>query len=70
MFSVSLYRHPFVYTLFNTRFTLIVNNKITQVSPSGPVSVSGPGLRLGTNDTTPDRVFLGGPRNDPDGVPD
>jgi hypothetical protein len=25
-FSLSLYRHPFLYTLFNSRFTLIINN--------------------------------------------
>ncbi len=27
-FSLSLYRHPFLYTLFSSRFTLIINNKI------------------------------------------
>jgi hypothetical protein len=32
--------------------------EIQQVSPPSPVTVSGPDLRLGTNDTTPDRVFL------------
>jgi hypothetical protein len=26
-FSLSLYRHPFLYTLFTSRFTLIINNK-------------------------------------------
>jgi hypothetical protein len=26
-FSLSLYRHPFLYTLFSSRFTLIINNK-------------------------------------------
>jgi hypothetical protein len=26
VFSLSLYRHPFLYTLFNSRFTLIINN--------------------------------------------
>jgi hypothetical protein len=26
-FSLSLYRHPFQYTLFSSRFTLIINNK-------------------------------------------
>jgi hypothetical protein len=25
-FSLSLHRHPFLYTLFNSRFTLIINN--------------------------------------------
>jgi hypothetical protein len=25
-FSLSLYRHPFLYTLFSSRFTLIINN--------------------------------------------
>jgi hypothetical protein len=25
-FSLSLYRHPFIYTLFSSRFTLITNN--------------------------------------------
>jgi hypothetical protein len=25
-FSLSLYRHPFLYTLFSYRFTLIINN--------------------------------------------
>ncbi len=25
-FSLSLYRHPFLYTLFTSRFTLIINN--------------------------------------------
>ncbi len=25
-FSLSLYRHPFLYTLFRSRFTLIINN--------------------------------------------
>jgi hypothetical protein len=33
------------------------------VRPPGPVPVSGPGLRLGPNDTTPDRGFSGGPTN-------
>jgi hypothetical protein len=28
VFSLSLYRHPFLYTLFNSRFTLIINNKL------------------------------------------
>ena len=28
-FSLSLYRHPFLYTLFSSRFTLIINNKIS-----------------------------------------
>jgi hypothetical protein len=27
-FSLSLYRHPFIYTLFSSRFTLIINNNI------------------------------------------
>ena len=27
-FSLSLYRHPFLYTLFNSRFTLIINNNL------------------------------------------
>ncbi len=27
MFSLSLYRHPFIYTLFTSLFTLIINNK-------------------------------------------
>ncbi len=26
VFSLSLYRHPFLYTLFTSRFTLIINN--------------------------------------------
>ena len=26
-FSLSLYRHPFLYTLFSSHFTLIINNK-------------------------------------------
>ena len=26
VFSLSLYRHPFLYTLFNSHFTLIINN--------------------------------------------
>jgi hypothetical protein len=26
-FSLSLYRHPFLYTLFSSRFTLTINNK-------------------------------------------
>jgi hypothetical protein len=28
VFSLSLYRHPFLYTLFTSRFTLIINNEI------------------------------------------
>jgi hypothetical protein len=28
-FSLSLYRHPFLYTLLTSRFTLIINNKST-----------------------------------------
>jgi hypothetical protein len=28
-FSLSLYRHPFLYTLCRSRFTLIINNKNT-----------------------------------------
>jgi hypothetical protein len=40
----------------------IINNS-AQVSPPGPVPVSGPGLRLVPNDTTPDRGFSGGPTN-------
>jgi hypothetical protein len=27
VFSLSLYRHPFLYTLFSSRFTLIINNE-------------------------------------------
>ncbi len=27
-FSLSLYRHPFIYSLFTSHFTLIINNKI------------------------------------------
>ena len=40
-----------------------ISSKIAQVRPPGPVPVSGPGLRLGPNDTTPDRGFSGGPTN-------
>jgi hypothetical protein len=29
-FSLSLYRHPFLYTLFSSRFTLIINNKLNK----------------------------------------
>jgi hypothetical protein len=29
VFSLSLYRHPFLYTLFTSRFTLIINNNKT-----------------------------------------
>ena len=39
------------------------NTNLPQVRPPGPVPVSGPGLRLGPNDTTPDRGFSGGPTN-------
>ncbi len=33
-FSLSLYRHPFIYTLFSSRFTLIINNKTSVISSS------------------------------------
>jgi hypothetical protein len=39
-FSLSLYRHPFIYTLFNSRFTLIINNNIHKnkyISPVPPL---------------------------------
>ncbi len=35
-----------------------ISYKHPQVRPPGKVPVSGPGLRLWTNETTPDRVFL------------
>jgi hypothetical protein len=28
-FSLSLYRHPFLYTLFSSRFTLVINNSLS-----------------------------------------
>jgi hypothetical protein len=31
VFSLSLHRHPFLYTLFNSRFTLIINNRLWEV---------------------------------------
>jgi hypothetical protein len=31
-FSLSLYRHPFLYTLFSSRFTLIINNNNNNLS--------------------------------------
>jgi hypothetical protein len=36
-FSLSLYRHPFLYTLFNSRFTFIINhsNKVDGISIPG-----------------------------------
>jgi hypothetical protein len=34
VFSLSLYRHPFLYTLFSSRFTLIINNNNTHPSHS------------------------------------
>jgi hypothetical protein len=33
-FSLSVYRHPFLYTLFDSRFTLIINNKANKTSAS------------------------------------
>ncbi len=33
-FSLSLYRHPFLYTLFSSRFTLIINNKARCTFPN------------------------------------
>ncbi len=35
VFSLSLYRHPFLYTLFSSRFTLIINNNIHFVRVGG-----------------------------------
>jgi hypothetical protein len=35
-FSLSLYRHPFLYTLFTSRFTLIINNKKVVKSRTTP----------------------------------
>jgi hypothetical protein len=29
-FSLSLYRHPLIYTLFSSRFTLLINNNLDQ----------------------------------------
>jgi hypothetical protein len=35
-FSLSLYRHPFLYTLFSSRFTLTINNNLLlRILPSG-----------------------------------
>jgi hypothetical protein len=36
-FSLSLYRHPFLYTLFNSRFTLIINNNVVPTKHSKKV---------------------------------
>ncbi len=45
-FSLSLYRHPFLYTLFSSRFTLIINNNhythipLPSLAPSIPCPAS------------------------------
>jgi hypothetical protein len=31
VFSLSLYRHPFLYTLFSSHFTLIINNNYHKI---------------------------------------
>jgi hypothetical protein len=36
-FSLSLYRHPFLYTLFISRFTLIINNNVAPTKHSKKV---------------------------------
>jgi hypothetical protein len=35
VFSLSLYRHPFLYTLFTSRFTLIINISLYRVNETG-----------------------------------
>jgi hypothetical protein len=51
VFSLSLYRHPFIYTLFSSHFTLIKNNSPPWQSVpiiSGPVHHSFHSLPFGT----------------------
>jgi hypothetical protein len=35
LLRLSLYRHPFLYTLFTSRFTLIINNKLYEYGKLG-----------------------------------
>jgi hypothetical protein len=45
-FTLSLHRHPFLYTLFSSRFTLIINNKLRNPCYYSHHMYTGPSIPL------------------------
>jgi hypothetical protein len=57
-FSLSLYRHPFIYTLFSSRFTLIINHRFSSNTLSALLNATAERAKLLLMETKADPPFF------------
>jgi hypothetical protein len=57
-FSLSLYRHPFIYTVFSSRFTLIINNRFSSNAFSTLLNATAERAKLLLMETETDPPFF------------